>query len=175
MHIYLLGYRGSGKTTVAGLLAQILDRPMVDTDDWVESAAGKSIREIFADGGEQVFRDREQQAIEQIANLPEPAIVALGGGAVLRPANQEVLKKTGHRVWLTASPQRLYDRITNDCSSADRRPSLTGKAGFDEVVNLLSERQPIYQQISEFTVDTDGLTPDQIAERILFWLKGSHR
>lgn len=169
MHIYLIGYRGCGKSTVASLLAQTLDLPMVDTDQWIESAAGKSIREIFLEQAEEGFRDLEQQTVATVGKLAEPAVVALGGGAVLRSANQEILRKTGRRVWLKASPERLYSRIAADSSSSERRPSLTDQSGYEEVVNLLRQRQPIYQQMSELIVETDGLSPDQVVEEIVDW------
>jgi shikimate kinase len=107
--------------------------------------------------------------------LPEPAVVALGGGAVLRTANQDILRRTGRRIWLKASPERLYQRITSDSSSFERRPSLTDQSGYEEVVNLLRQRQPIYEQMSELIVDTDTLAPDQIVEEIMSWLKAVHR
>lgn len=75
MHIYLIGYRGSGKSTVGRLLAQALDRPLVDTDDWIESGQEKTIREIFAERGEAGFRDLEQTAVSQVASFPDPTVV----------------------------------------------------------------------------------------------------
>jgi shikimate kinase len=171
MHIYLLGYRGCGKSTVASLLAQLLDRPSIDTDDWIESATSQTIRDIFASVGEPGFRDLEQRAIAQVAGLQEPSVVALGGGAVLRAANRQVIIDTGHRVWLKATPERLYERIQRDSATCDRRPSLTDQSGFEEVVKLLAERNPIYESLAEFTVDTDERTPDQVVDRIATWIE----
>lgn len=171
MHIYLLGYRGCGKSTVASLLAQLLDRPSIDTDDWIESATNQTIRDIFASVGEPGFRDLEQRAIAQVAGLHEPSVVALGGGAVLRAANRQVIIDTGRRVWLKATPERLYERIQRDSTTCDRRPSLTDQSGFEEVVRLLAERNPIYESLAEFTVDTDERTPDQVVDRIATWIE----
>lgn len=170
MHIYLLGYRGSGKTTTARLLAQALDLPMIDTDDWVESSSGRTIREIFDTIGETGFRDLEQTAIEQVASRDESMVVALGGGAVLRKGNQERIRNSGRRVWLRASPELLYERIVGDSSSSERRPSLTDQSGFDEVAKLLALRTPIYESIAELIVETDGQTPDQTVRKIVDWL-----
>jgi len=171
MHIYLLGYRGSGKSTVASLLAQVLNLPSIDTDDWIESANSQTIREIFEAYGESGFRDLEHQAIEHVSGLAHPAVVALGGGAVLRESNRQLIADSGLRVWLQASPEKLYSRIRADSTSCDRRPKLTDRSGFEEVVKLLSERSPIYAAVADFTVDTDGQTPDQTVEVIATWLK----
>ena len=156
MHLYLMGYRGSGKSTVARLLAQAMDRSVVDTDEWIESAAGQTVSEIFAQRGEGGFRDLEETAVAQVARLDEPAVVALGGGAVLRPANQSLLRQTGHCVWLQGSPEQLYARIRSDSTSPDRRPSLTGRSGLEEVTDVLAAREPIYRGLAHFIVSTDG-------------------
>lgn len=171
MHIYLLGYRGSGKSTVANLLSQVLNLPFIDTDDWIESASSQTIREIFESVGESGFRDKEHQVIEQVAGLPQPAVVALGGGAVLRESNRQLITDSGLRIWLRASPEHLYGCIRNDSNSGDRRPRLTDHSGFEEVVKLLAERTPIYEAVSDFIVDTDDQTPDQTVEIITNWLE----
>lgn len=168
-----MGYRGSGKSTVGRLVAQALDRPMVDTDDWIESGQGKTIREIFAVQGEQVFRDYEQAAIEQVSSIDDPLVVALGGGAILRPANQELIRRSGRRVWLDASAEQLFERICADSTSQERRPNLTDHGGFAEVAEVLSKRLPIYRDLAELTINTQDQTPDQIAREIVQWL-GQH-
>lgn len=172
MHLYLLGYRGSGKTTVAHLLAQALDQPMVDTDDWIESNHGKTIRQIFSERGEEGFRDLEQTAVAQVSSISMPTVVALGGGAVLRPASQQVIRETGRRVWLDASPELLYGRICSDGTSQQRRPDLTDRGGLEEVTEILARRRPIYASMAELTIHTDDRTPDQIADEILVWING---
>jgi shikimate kinase len=171
MHVYLLGYRGSGKSTVGRLLAQALDRPFVDTDDWIESGQGQSIREIFAAQGESGFRDLEHAAIAQVSSFVEPAVVALGGGAILRSDNQQLIRQTGHRVWLAASAEYLYDRICADSNSEERRPNLTDRGGFDEVAEILAIRRPIYSDLANLTINTMGKSPDQVAREIYQWLE----
>lgn len=172
MHLYLLGYRGSGKTTVAHLLAQALDQPMVDTDDWIEYQRGQTISQIFSEIGETGFRDLEQTAVAQVSNLSIPSVVALGGGAVLRPANQQVIRATGRRVWLDATPELLHRRISSDYNSQQRRPDLTDRGGLEEVTEILALRRPIYASMAELTIQTDDRTPDQIADEILLWIHG---
>lgn len=171
MHIYLMGYRGSGKSTVGQRLADRLGLPVVDTDAVIESAAGKSIREIFAGEGEDGFRQREQAAVAQVGARVAPCVIALGGGAILRPSNQQIIQRTGHVVWLTGSPAALLARIQADATTGSRRPSLSGSSDYDEIVEILAARSPIYQRLANLTVDTDGRTPEEIVVDIADWLK----
>ncbi len=173
MHLYLIGYRGSGKSTVGRLLAQALDRPLVDTDDWIESSQEKTIREIFAERGEAGFRDLEQTAVSQVASFPDPSVVALGGGAILRPANQQTLRTTGACVWLDASAEFLYERICADSSSGDRRPNLTDRGGFAEVSEVLAARRPVYNDLAKLTINVEGKSADEVAREIVDWLNSA--
>lgn len=173
MHVYLIGYRGSGKTTVGKLLAERLNRPSVDCDDLIEQAAGQTIREIFATEGEAGFRDREQAAIEQLAEQADlkPAVVALGGGAILRQANRATICRSGYRIWLTAAPATLAARIGADHTTAARRPALSALSGYDEIVDLLAQREPLYAAVAQKTLNTEGLTAEAICGDIADWLK----
>lgn len=171
MHIYLMGYRGSGKSTVGQRLAERLGLPVIDTDAVIESAAGQTIREIFAGEGEDGFRQREQAALEQAAATVAPCVIALGGGAILRAANQQVIQRTGRVVWLTGSPAALLARIQADTTTGQRRPSLSRSSDYDEIVEILAVRTPIYQRLANLTVDTDGRTPEEIVADIADWLK----
>lgn len=170
MHIYLIGYRGSGKSTVGRLLAMRLGRAFVDTDDEIEAASNMSIREIFERDGEPGFRDREQRAIELVTARTTPTIVALGGGAVLREANQQLISSSGYCVWMKGSAEHLYQRISGDNSTSQRRPNLSSHGGFDEVVEILAKREPVYDRLSRKTVVTDGKTPDEIVAEIEAWV-----
>ena len=170
MHLYLIGYRGSGKSTVGRLLSQSLQRPMVDTDDWIESAEGKPIREIFAELGEEGFRQLEQTAVAQVAQLHEPAIVSTGGGAVLREANRLAMMGSGRCIWLDAPAQLLYQRIFSDSSSGNRRPNLTDRGGLEEVNEVLAIRRPIYSQMANLIVDIEGKQPEEICREIVDWV-----
>jgi len=173
MHLYLLGYRGSGKTTLGKRIGSLLGCPAIDADDEIEQQAGSSIREIFALEGEAGFRDREQQVVARLAARAdsEPAVVSLGGGAILRAANRQAICSSGRRVWLTASPQTLFARIQGDQSTAFRRPALSQLAGIDEVVQILEQRRPLYSEVAELVVDTESANADAIAEEIVAWWK----
>lgn len=162
--IFLIGYRGTGKTTVAKLLAERLSSAWVDSDDLIEQEAGQSIAEIFSQQGEAFFRDLEEKAVAELVS-GEPRIVSLGGGAILRNATRDRLR--GEQVvWLKASPQVLAERLTSDTATADRRPSLTGQGVAEEIEQVLAVRTPIYEQCATIVVDTQGRTPAEVAEQI---------
>ena len=145
MSIVLIGYRGCGKTTIGRRLADRLWWPFVDTDDIVQKKVGKSIADIFEQHGEKRFRDLESEAVKEVAKLQEH-VISLGGGAVLRPENVQVLRKADHKlVYLKCEPQELFKRIQADPNSASHRPNLTPKGGLEEITTLLAEREPLYR------------------------------
>lgn len=166
--IVLIGYRGAGKTTVGRRLAAKLQREFIDVDDQIEAATGTSILAIFRNGGEDVFRQLEHDAIVALAGYHgPPRVVAVGGGAVLRPANHAPLESLGRRVWLIAPAETLWSRIQNDPLTSMRRPGLVSGGDLSEVRTLLEKRTPLYRQVAQLTIDTHGRTPDQIAEQII--------
>lgn len=153
------------------LLAARLGWDSIDTDDLVEAEAGKSIAAIFADDGEPAFRDLEERVVSRVCERPG-TVASLGGGAVLREATRGRLKESGPVVWLTASAETLAGRIAGDASTGDRRPSLTGLSGLDEVRRLLAQREPIYRECATVAIDADGRSPETIAAAIVEWLRG---
>ncbi len=165
-HVFLVGYRGSGKTSVGRELADRLGLPVIDSDAMVEDAAGKTIREIFSEVGESGFRDLESKAILQIVSSKTPHIISLGGGAILRPENRQTIRQHGVTIWLQASPELLNARINGDSTTADRRPALTSLVGHDEIVKLLVVREPLYRDVATWIVETDGRDIDSIAVEI---------
>lgn len=169
MHLYLIGYRGSGKSTVGRKLAEKLSRPFIDSDEWIETRCGQSIREIFKKYGESGFRDREEEVVKEIAADKQPSIVALGGGAVLRTSNRNRIADSGRTVLLEASAELLHKRITEDAASGERRPNLTDRAGIDEVIAVLRQRQSLYRQTAQKIVSSEGKSPDQMVLEILDW------
>ena len=166
MNLFLIGYRGSGKTSVASALAAQLGWPWVDTDVEIERRSGRTIRDLFVQEGESYFRDLESRVVAEVA-AGDRQVVALGGGAVLRPDNRRDLAGRGKVVWLTASPRTLWERIGQDPSTASRRPHLTTAGGLAEIETLLAERSPLYAQCADLALDTEGLPPDQIARQII--------
>lgn len=164
--IALIGYRGTGKTTVAQHLALLLGYDWVDADVEVELAAGKSIAAIFTDDGEPAFRTLESQVLKQLCHR-ERCVLALGGGVVLAKANREMLKQCREVVWLKASAKTVEQRLAGDSTTSQRRPNLTNHGGRTEIEALLAQREPIYRACATLEVDTDGRTPTEIAEQIV--------
>lgn len=169
MRVALMGYRGSGKSTVGRLVASRLGAAFVDLDHAVTAAAGRSIREIFGAEGEAGFRDRESAALRDVLT-GRAGVVALGGGAVLREGNRELLSAVPHRFYLSASPEALALRIAADPTTAALRPNLMpgskGAADIDEVRRVLAVREPIYRALMTCEVDVTYRTPAEVADAI---------
>jgi shikimate kinase len=163
--VFLIGYRGTGKSTVADELAGRLGYDSVDADELVETRAGKSIAAIFADSGEATFRDTEAKVVEELCGR-ERIVAALGGGAVLREANRASMRAAGPVVWLTASIDTILERIAADRVTASRRPDLTPVGGRSEVEALLAARTPLYLECATLVVDTADKSPADVADEI---------
>ncbi len=166
MHLFLIGYRGTGKTTVAELLSSRLGWPWLDADAEIERLAGKSIAEIFAEDGEPAFRDWESKVLADLCAGPRH-VLALGGGIIVRPQNRQLLRSSGKTVWLSAEPETLWQRIAADRTTAARRPNLTVGGGLEEVRRILAERLPLYRQSADWVVDTEDKSPANVADEIL--------
>ncbi len=164
--IFLIGYRGTGKTTLARLLAARLDRDWVDADDLIEAHAGKTIAAIFSEDGEEAFRDLEARVVEELCHRTR-TVVGLGGGAVLRQENRLAIQTSGPVVWLTASVDAIQKRTAADASTQTRRPNLTSGGGRSEIESVLAQRTPIYQACATLVVDTEGKEPSEIVDEIV--------
>lgn len=161
MGVILIGYRGSGKTTIGKKLASRLWWKFVDTDALIVQTAGKSIKEIFEQDGEPKFRGLETAAVKEACALQDH-VVALGGGAVLKEENRNLIKASGHNVvYLRCQPQVLLQRIQSDTATAMNRPNLTALGGIAEIENLLSQREPLYRETATSELDVTNLTPDE--------------
>ncbi|QEG24283.1 shikimate kinase [Mariniblastus fucicola] len=165
MNLYLIGYRGSGKSTVARILSELLGWAVVDSDDEIEILAGKTISQIFESEQEKGFRKWESTVIEGLAMLDQ-TVIALGGGAVLAESNRKRIAESGKAVWLQVSAETSHARITIDENSATQRPNLTQTGGIDEIEQMLAVRSPIYQTCADLVVDADSKTPSEIAAEI---------
>ena len=164
--IALIGYRGAGKSAVAQQLALRLGWDWVDADVEVELQAGKSIAAIFADDGEEKFRDLESEVVADLCSRHR-TVIALGGGAVLRPSNREAIGRCGAVAWLKASIDAIVRRLSRDASSAQRRPNLTKAGGRTEIEQLLAQREPFYRACATLDVDTQDKTPAEVADEIV--------
>jgi shikimate kinase len=173
MVLTLIGYRATGKTTLAKRLAQRLGHDWIDADVEIERRAGKSIARIFADDGEPAFRELEAQVIAELCQRPR-LVLAAGGGSPLRPESRQAMRRGGHVVWLTAQPETILARMTADATTAGRRPNLTEKSPLDEIVELLALREPIYRESAHLVVDTENKRPGQLVDEILSRLDLGH-
>jgi shikimate kinase len=160
--LVLVGYRGTGKTTVGRILADRLGLPFVDADAELEARAGRPIARIFDERGEAGFREEEAALIEELGGRMG-LVLATGGGAVLRESNRRVLRRLGTVVWLTAEPAAIVARLRDDPAG---RPALTPMGLLDEVASVLERRRALYREVADFEVATDGLTPGEIAEAV---------
>ena len=166
--LFLVGYRATGKTTVGKLVADRLDLRFVDADGYLESACGKSVRELFRDGGEAGFRDLESVTLGELALVEvwNDHVVSTGGGVVIRPVNRAYLRG-GFVARLTASAATIHARMTADAVTFGARPNLTPGGGLREVEALLAEREPWYREVADVTVDTEGRSPEAVADAIV--------
>ena len=168
MGIILIGYRGSGKTTIGRKLAERLHCDFVDTDERIVQKAGLTIREIFEKDGEPGFRALETQAL-RLALKHQNAVISLGGGAILRPQHRQLITASGHSIfYLSADPITLAHRIAADTTTAANRPALTNLGGAEEEVRqVLTQREPLYRQLMHHEVPAGKLTIDQAVQEIL--------
>lgn len=162
MSIVLIGYRGSGKTTIGRKLADRLWQPFIEVDDLIVRKAGKSIKEIFEQDGEPHFRDIETEVVREVSLL-EDHVIGIGGGTLGREENRRLFKDAGHKlIYLRCDPQVLLERVQNDPKSAATRPNLTALGGgIEEIKHMLSQREPIYRQVMSAELDVTHLTPEE--------------
>ena len=161
-HIYLTGFRGTGKTSVGSIISRERSLPLIDLDEKIETAAGKSIREIFDEGGEPMFRELESRSLADLVGRPR-SVISLGGGTILRDSNRRLIRDSGICIWLDADAETLMDRIKSDATTGERRPSLTQLSPAEEIEQLLRDRRPLYQEVSTLRIDTAGKSIEQVA------------
>jgi len=165
MNLVLIGYRATGKTTVAKIVAGLLDIECKDADVEIEARAGKTIAQIFAEDGEPTFRDLESEVIVDLLQ-GDRLLLSAGGGAPMRPKNRRVMRENATVVLLTASPETIVQRMAADAKTADQRPSLTGKGPLEEVQEVLSARASAYLETAHQIVATDGKSPEEVAREV---------
>jgi shikimate kinase len=163
--LFLIGPRGSGKTTVARLLAERLGWDWLDADDVLEARHGRSVASIFSEEGEAGFREKEAAVLAELCGRRR-CVLATGGGVVVREANRALLRASGCVVWLTADAETLWRRLEADERGRGRRPVLT-VGGRAEVEEVLRVREAWYRECAHLTVRTEGRPPEAVAEEIL--------
>ena len=182
-NIYLIGYMGTGKTSVSKHLSKLLDMPAIELDKVIEDYYGKSIPDIFDDIGEEGFRAVETLVLATAItgcyvpyDLLKGAVFSCGGGVPLNETNVVAMQNSGRIVWLTATPETVLARLTQDAvrdadrDSANGRPLLKNKLNLSDISEMMEIRKPYYEGASDVVIETDGKTPEEIAGEILIAL-----
>lgn len=161
-NVFLVGPMGAGKSTIGRHVAQELKMQFYDTDQALEERTGADVAWIFDVEGEEGFRKREKKIIEELSDL-QGIVLATGGGAICLPENRKFLGGRGFVVYLEASVEQQWSRTKRDKS----RPLLQGDNPRETLENLHAERDPLYREISDMVVETDGRTVRSVANEIL--------
>ncbi len=166
LSIFLVGMMGAGKSTVGVRLARRLDRAFLDVDRVLEARLGVDIPTVFDLEGEEGFRRRESQLIQELVTIPDGLVLATGGGAVLLPVNRRALADHGLVVYLRASPADLWQRLRRD----KHRPLLKSDNPRQRILDLVEQRDPLYMEIADHVVSTGRQPVDLAVESIYTWL-----
>ncbi|MDO8746888.1 MAG: shikimate kinase [Thermodesulfovibrionales bacterium] len=160
-NIVLTGFMGTGKSEVSKELAKVLGWKAIDVDTEIEKSQNMKITGIFKQFGEQGFRDIETELIKKLSKNKN-VIISTGGGAVLRQENMDALRENGVVICLTATPETILKRISNN----NDRPLLQVKNPLNKIKELLEFRMPYYEK-ADIMIDTENKTPLEIAEKII--------
>lgn len=162
-NIILIGFMGSGKTSVGVRLSYLLKKTMEDTDRMIEKQNKMSVSEIFDRFGEEAFRRMETECLEKLLQGPDDQVISVGGGLPVRSENRELLKKLGKVIYLKVTAQTVCERLSGDMS----RPLLRGKDSEQRIRELLEERAPLYESAADIIIDADGKEFDTILDEIV--------
>ena len=161
-NIVLIGFMGSGKSTVGIRLSYRLRRVIEDTDKLIEKKTGRSISDIFARDGEEAFRTMETQLLKELNENANGKIVAVGGGTPVREENRPLLKSLGTVVYLRIRPESVYERLKGDTT----RPLLQGDNPREKIENLMNARKDAYEGSADLIIDVDDLEVNEIVDII---------
>ena len=160
-NIFLIGFMGTGKTTIANALNRKYDMEIIDMDANIEQEQNMAISEIFVNQGEEFFRDLETKLIYDLQNK-DNVVVSCGGGAVLRQENVRAMKKSGKIILLNATAETILERVQN----SHNRPLLEGNKNVEYIRQLMSKRDDKYNSAADYVVDVDNRAVEDIAEEI---------
>lgn len=163
-NLVLIGFMGSGKSTVGKSLARMLQYDFIDTDTYIEARENMSVSDIFAKKGEDYFRQLEAEVIQELIKSKRHTVFATGGGMPLKQENAQMLRLLGRTVFLHASVRELYDRLKGDAT----RPLLQGGDPKERIASLLGQRESYYEEAAHIRISVDGKSVDAIAEEILW-------
>ena len=166
-NIVLIGFMGSGKTTLGLKLSYLLRMPVEDTDKLIERQEGRSITQIFADDGESYFRELETELLRKCREQKYERILSVGGGTPVNPVNRSLLHQCGTVVYLRVSPEVVYERLKNDTT----RPLLQCEDPLTRIRELLEIRDKIYAECADIILDVDNRHSDELAEELQLQLR----
>jgi shikimate kinase len=162
LRVLLVGMMGAGKTTTGRLVAERLGCPYLDSDEEVQRMTGHSVPELLRSEGEAAFRTAETAALDDALERNRQVVVSVAGGAVLDPYNRQLIKRSGIVVWLRASVATLCARVGDGAG----RP-LLDEGPPAALARLAAVRRPYYEDVADAVVDVDGLSPEDVAEKVL--------
>lgn len=166
-HVILMGFMGSGKSTMGIRLSYKMRRTLLDTDKLIEKKEGMSISDIFEKHGEAYFRAKETEVLQSLKEETAERIISLGGGTPLREENRAIMKELGTVVYLKVSADTVYERLKGDTT----RPLLQGENPKQKIEQLLAERGGIYESAADLVICGDGKNQEEIIAEIMEGLK----
>lgn len=161
-HVFLIGFMGAGKSTVAARLKEMTGAEVIEMDQEIERQEGMAISSIFKEKGEPYFRRLETRFLSSMGERPA-AVISCGGGVVMREENVKAMKESGCIILLTASPETIYLRVKD----SRERPLLNGNMNVDYIRELMEKRRLYYEKAADCAVSTDGKTAEEICREIL--------
>ncbi|MGC6458581.1 MAG: shikimate kinase [Akkermansiaceae bacterium] len=161
-NVILIGFMGTGKSTIGRRLSRTFGYPLIDTDQLIMEQEGRPIPEIFADQGEQAFRDLETKVLQSLSKH-SGHIIATGGGIIGRPENRALLRNLGYVVWLIANPAEILNRTSRNTN----RPLLQTNDPEGTIHDLLEARTPLYHETAHLAIETDQLSFDEVTTGII--------
>ncbi len=162
MNIFLIGFMGAGKTTIAQALRDRYGMQLMEMDEEIEFREGRKISEIFAENGETYFRDQETALLKEIRNK-QNYVVSCGGGVILRKENIAIMRDGGTVVYLSVTPETVYARLKD----THTRPLLEGRMSVEEISKMMQDRLQSYQEAADITIITDGRDVGEICEELI--------
>ena len=160
--LYLIGFMGSGKSTVSKYLETHMHMKRIEMDQEIEKREGRTIVEIFAEEGEEYFRQKESELLKEIAGMDQ-VVVSCGGGIIKSRENREIMKRSGKVILLDAGPAVILERLKDK----NDRPLLKGRMNEEGIRELMDERRPLYEEAADEIIRTDGLSAAQVAKLLV--------